>query len=77
MIKIKFKKNKNNTNYKIIIIKNKSSIKGKYIEKIGYYNNNNMMKINIIRLRYWIKLGVIENKLLYFLKKKWKKYEYI
>lgn len=58
MIKIKLKRigRKKRPFYNIIAIENLSYIKGKYIEKLGYFDpikKDSIININIEKIKYW------------------------
>jgi small subunit ribosomal protein S16 len=62
MVTIKLKRigRKKKPFYNIIVIERLKYIKGKYIEKLGYFdpiNKKNASKINIDRINYWVSKG--------------------
>ncbi len=62
MVTIKLKRigRKKKPFYNIIVIEKLKYIKGKYIEKLGYFdpiNKKNNSKINVERINYWISKG--------------------
>jgi small subunit ribosomal protein S16 len=73
IIKLKRIGRKNLPCYNIIVINKSSYIKGKYIEKIGYFISNNSININIDRVKFWIMNGACLSNRFNNIYKKYKK----
>lgn len=75
MISIKLKRigRKKKPIYNIILTKNPSSTQKKYIDKLGFFNplkTKNNIKINIQKIKYWLKNGAaISNRVKTLIKK--------
>lgn len=60
MLIIRFQRmgKKNQALFRIVVAQKESKIKGKYIEKLGFYNPlNKEKKLNIERIKYWLEKG--------------------
>lgn len=60
MVRIKLKRigKKKNPFYNIVIMEKLSHIKGKYIDKVGYFDPlKKNLKMNILKINNWIKNG--------------------
>lgn len=78
MVTIKLKRlgRKKKPFYHIIAIEKLAYIKGKYIEKLGYFDpikESIMTKINIDRINYWVSKGANISQRVQTLIKKYKK----
>lgn len=78
MVTIKLKRigRKKSPFYHIIVIEKLAYIKGKYIEKLGYFDpikKDIMTKINIERLNYWVSKGAETSQRVKTLVKQYKK----
>lgn len=73
MLTIRMKRigKKNRPFYNIIVSEKLKSIKGKYLEKLGYFDpfNKNNFKINLEKINYWISKGAdVSNKVKFIIK---------
>lgn len=74
MLSIRMKRigKKNIPFYNIIVSEKLKSIKGKYLDKLGYFDplNKDNFKINVEKINYWISKGADITKRVKYLMKK-------